>query len=155
VLGEVPTDGEMVRSVDSEESFAGTVLMIEDEETLRGAVSKLLRGNGLRVLEAGDGRAAVELFRTHASEVDAVLLDVTLPGLSGREVFQVLREIRPAIKVIITSAYGRDQAMATVNGEPSQTYIRKPYRLQELVGLIRRTCLNELSAKAVERGSSC
>jgi PAS domain S-box-containing protein len=152
---QVPIDGEMVRPVNSTESFTGTVLMIEDEETLRRAVSNLLRAKGLHVLEAGDGRAAVELFRTHASEVDVVLLDVTLPGLSGREVFQALRQMRPAIKVIITSAYGRDQAVATVNGEPSQTYIRKPYRLQELVGLIRRTCLSELSAKAVERSSSC
>jgi DNA-binding response OmpR family regulator len=110
----------MLTSSNSTEGFTGTVLMIEDEEMLRRAVSKLLRENGLRVLEAGDGRAAVELFRTHASEVDVVLLDVTLPGLSGREVLRALRE--------------------SVN---------------DLVGMIRRTCLSEQRAKAFERGSAC
>jgi PAS domain S-box-containing protein len=149
-LAPVPLDVGMLTCLNSKEGFTGTVLMIEDEETLRHGVAKLVRAKGFCVLEAGDGRAAVELFRTHALEVDVVLLDVTLPGLSGREVFQALREIRPAIRVIITSAYGRDQAMATVNGEPSQTYIRKPYRVNELIGLIRRMCLSEPPTKAVE-----
>jgi CheY-like chemotaxis protein len=152
-LERVPIHGELVRPVNSAESFAGTVLMIEDEETLRRAVSKLLREKGLRVLEAGDGGAAMELFRTHASETDVVLLDVTLPGMSGQQVLKALREIRPAVKVIITSAYGRDQALAKVEGESSQPYIRKPYRVNELFGLIRETSLSRLHTKAVDRGT--
>jgi CheY-like chemotaxis protein len=84
-----------------------TVLMIEDEEPLRYAVAKLLRAKGLSVLEAGDGKAALELSRSHASKIDITVLDVTLPGLSGKEVLQKLREMEPSLKVIITSAYGR------------------------------------------------
>jgi CheY-like chemotaxis protein len=64
---------------------------------------------------------------------------VTLPGLSGKEVLQKLREMEPSLKVIITSAYGRAQALTTVNGDPSQLYIRKPYRVDELLELIQKS----------------
>src|SRR5262249_4711786 len=127
---------------------------IEDEETLRQAVAKRLHAKGLRVFEAGDGRAAVELLRTHSSQIHVAVLDVTLPGLSGREVLHTLRETRPQIKVIITSAYGRDRALETVNGEPSQPYIRKPYRVDELFDLIRKTYIKEPGAQAVRQAYS-
>ena len=65
---------------------------------LRYAVPKLLRAKGLYVLEAGDGTAALELSRSHASEIDITFLDVTLPGLSGKEVLQKLREMEPSFK---------------------------------------------------------
>jgi CheY-like chemotaxis protein len=123
--------------------FHGTVLIVEDEEMLRRAIVRLLVANGVRVLETADGTAAVELFRTHASEIDVVLLDVTLPGCSGREVLQSLRQIQPSAKVIITSAYGRERALAHMNAEPGQAYIRKPYRVKELLELIQKTCRND------------
>jgi CheY-like chemotaxis protein len=138
--------------VASTETFSVTVLIIEDEETLRRAVAKLLRAKGLRVLEAADGRAAVELSRTHASDIDVALLDVTLPGLSGREVLRELRHVLPPERVIITSAYGREQAAATVNADLCQPYIRKPYRLDELLELVRQTGKKETRCSAVKGG---
>ena len=60
----------------------GTILVVEDEEVLRGAVSKALRKRGYSVLDAGDGSAAIDLFHAHKDEIDAILLDVTLPGKS-------------------------------------------------------------------------
>jgi CheY-like chemotaxis protein len=132
-----------IPSLNRVESFTGTVLMIEDEEMLRRAIAKVLRMRGMRVLEAADGRSAVELFRARAPEIDVALLDATLPGLSGREVLQKLREIRPDVRVIVTSAYGRDRALETVNGSAYQPYIRKPYRASELLDLIRKTCTAE------------
>jgi DNA-binding response OmpR family regulator len=100
------------------------------------------------VLEAGDGKTAVELSQNYSSEIDVAVLDATLPGLSGREVLEKLRETRPSIKVIVTSAYGRDQALATVSGELSQPYIRKPHRVNDLLGLLRTTCQQRVSAEA-------
>jgi two-component system, cell cycle sensor histidine kinase and response regulator CckA len=132
-------------SSDGNEVFTGTVLLIEDEDPLRLATAKMLRRRGLFVLEAGEGRAAVDLFRARAAQIDAVLLDVTLPGMSGRKVLEELRKARPTVKVILTSAYGRDHALETVGGEKSQPYIRKPYRLDELAVMIRGVCLDELS----------
>jgi PAS domain S-box-containing protein len=123
------------------DSFTGTVLVIDDEEALRLAVAKMLRRRGFSVLEAGDGRTGLVLFRSHADQIDAVILDVTLPGLSGRDVLEELRKAQPAVKVILTSAYGEERTLAAVGGERSLPYIRKPYRLSDLINLIRKTCL--------------
>ena len=92
----------------------GTVLVVEDEHTLRLAVSKMLRKKGLSVIEAIDGIAAVELFRANEPDIALVLLDVTLPRMSGPEVFAELRRIRPDIKVIITTAYSQETTVPTV-----------------------------------------
>ena len=135
-------------SFDRKEAFTGTVLLIEDEDPLRLATAKMLRRKGFLVLEAGEGRAAVDLFRAHAAQIDAVLLDVTLPGMSGRKLLEELRTARPTVKVILTSAYGQDRALETVGGPQSQPYIRKPYRLDELAVMIREICLNERSNRA-------
>jgi CheY-like chemotaxis protein len=148
-LEQVPGDGSKTTLfLKGAESLTATVLMIEDEEALRGAVAKLLRGKGFRVLEAGDGKAGVELAGIHAGEIDVVLLDVTLPGASGQEVFQKLREFVKPGRVIVTSAYGRDRALAGMNAETAQLYIRKPYRINDLIDLIRITCVNGSDVQA-------
>ncbi|HXA51988.1 MAG TPA: PAS domain S-box protein, partial [Candidatus Acidoferrum sp.] len=89
----------------SDTEVPGTCLVVEDEEALRVAVSRMLRKRGFSVLEAGDGKTAVAVFRAQASEIDAVLLDMTLPGMSGPEVLHALRRIRPDVRVILTTAY--------------------------------------------------
>jgi two-component system, cell cycle sensor histidine kinase and response regulator CckA len=118
-------------------SLAGTVLVVEDEDTLRIAVSKMLRRQGYTVIEAANGITAVDLFRASQPEVDLVLLDVTLPGKSGREVLGELRRIQPDVKVIITSAYSQDQAQANIGGQQPWPYIRKPYHFSELTSLLQ------------------
>ncbi len=125
-------------TLDLRESSPATVLLIEDEELLRTAVVKLLDARGLRVLEAGDGRTALELARSIGPNIDVALLDVTLPGLSSSEVLQGLQKILPAERIIITSAYGKHQAFAIVEADSRQAYIRKPYRVEELLRAIRQ-----------------
>jgi nitrogen-specific signal transduction histidine kinase/CheY-like chemotaxis protein len=141
---ESPSKGAAMETSPKENgTLTGAVLLIEDEDAIRLAVAKMLRRKGFSVLESGDGRAAVELFRAHASQIEAVLLDVTLPVMSGREVLHELRKTRPAVKVILTSAYGRDHALEAVGGDQSEPYIRKPYQLDQLAETIRRICLGE------------
>ncbi len=67
-------------------AHGGTILLVEDEELLRSAISTMLRHNYYSVLEAGDGTIAVELLRQCPDKIDLVLLDATLPGLSSRDV---------------------------------------------------------------------
>ena len=124
-------------------SFAGTVLVVEDEDTLRLAVSKMLRRKGFTVIEAANGKTGVDLFRASAPEIDVVLLDLTLPGMSGREVLSELRRIQPNVKVIITSAYGQEQALSSICPLPAWGYVRKPYEFTELLSLIRNACAPE------------
>ena len=125
------TTGEVV-------SFDGAVLIVEDEDMLRHPASKMLRREGFTVIEASDGRTGLDRFRASAAEIAVVLLDVTLPGLSGREVLSELRRIQPNVNVIVTSAYSQEQAHTTLGGQQPWLYIRKPYQLNELTGLLRK-----------------
>ncbi|HJZ95750.1 MAG TPA: PAS domain S-box protein [Candidatus Solibacter sp.] len=117
-----------------------TILVIEDEETLREALARMLLKRNLNVIEAGDGKSALELFRINPSEIDVALLDMTLPGMQGREVLAELRRLRPDLKVIITSAYGKDQALSAMGELQPWLYIRKPYRFNELMELLQEVC---------------
>lgn len=130
-------------AADKTGSFARTILVVEDEEALRSAVSKMLRREGCTVLEAADGKKGIEQFRASAQKIDAVLLDLTLPGVSGREVLSELRRIQPSLRVILTSAYSRDLVQDTVNGDQRWFYIRKPYHFRQLTALIRDVCLDQ------------
>jgi PAS domain S-box-containing protein len=121
-------------------SPAATVLLVEDEESLRSAISTMLRRSGYRVIEAGDGRTAVDLFRAREAEIDVVLLDLTLPRVSGREVFNELRGIRPGVRVILTTAYSRDNAMTALGPHQPWLFIRKPYEFRELTRLLQTAC---------------
>jgi two-component system, cell cycle sensor histidine kinase and response regulator CckA len=116
---------------------AGTLLVVEDEEALRLAVSKMLRKNGFRVIEAIDGSSALELIRTYEDEIDLMLLDVTLPGVPSREVFEEARLRRPVLKVILTSAYSRETAEASLAGLRIEHFIRKPFQLVDLMGVLQ------------------
>jgi two-component system cell cycle sensor histidine kinase/response regulator CckA len=127
-------------------SFSGAVLIVEDEDALRLAVSKILRRKGYTVIEAANGDTGVSLLRDSAQEIDVVLLDLTLPGLSSREVLSELRRLRSDVKVIVTSAYSRDQVQTTLGGQQPWLYIRKPYRINELTDLLGESILGERTA---------
>jgi CheY-like chemotaxis protein len=135
-----PESGDLGASPATDESgiAKGSVLFIEDEEILRTGVSKMLRKAGIPVLEGCDGATAVSLFRANESQVDAVLLNVTLPDMSGREVLRELRRIRPDVTVILTSAFAEDKGASSTDEQPAWGYVRKPYQLSELARLLRK-----------------
>src|SRR6185369_5682999 len=103
-------------------SLSGTVLFVEDEELLRIAVSKMLRKSGFTVIEADNGNGAVDLFQANAEAIDIVVLDMTLPGMHGREVLEELRRIQPEVKVITTSAYSQQHALGAIAAEHGGHY---------------------------------
>jgi two-component system cell cycle sensor histidine kinase/response regulator CckA len=133
-------DAAVTASSDGAGNVAATILVIEDEDPLRLAVSKMLRKEGFSTIEAADGSNGVDLFRASALDIDVVLLDVTLPGLSGREVLSEVRRIPPDVKVILTTAYSQDSTLAAVGGQEPWLYIRKPYQLSQLADLLRNAC---------------
>ncbi len=116
---------------------ARTVLVVEDEEALLFAVSKLLQRRGFFVIQASTGSAALELIRNFENEVDAMLLDFTLPGVSSREVLQEARRRRPHVPVILTSAYSRESVAASLAGIEVENFIRKPFQIEELLSLLQ------------------
>ena len=110
------------------------ILLVEDEETLRLAVAKMLRKRGFIVLTAADGRDAVDLLRRR-QDISLLFLDVTIPGLSSHEVLEETRRIRPDIPVILTSAHSQSVVNSSFAGMPIKHFVRKPYRLAALVNL--------------------
>jgi DNA-binding NtrC family response regulator len=114
--------------------------MVEDEQDLRIPVSKMLRRKGFSVIEAPDGPTACELFRANQQNVDVVLLDLTLPGMSGHEVLAVMRELCPGVNVILTTAYCQAEALADLGAQESLGFIRKPYPMTELLLLLQAAC---------------
>ena len=129
-------------------NLAGTVLFIEDEDALCLAVSKMLRRKGLKVIEAADGKTGIDFFRASATQIDVVLLDLTLPGMSGGEVLRELRRIQPDMKVIIMSAYSRDRVLEAIGEQQPWLYIRKPYQFSELIALVRNVRFGKMSSEA-------
>jgi two-component system cell cycle sensor histidine kinase/response regulator CckA len=118
-------------------NHAATALVVEDEDSIRCAVAKILRKNGLSVLEAADGATAIAAIRGD-NAIDVLLLDVTLPGTPSREVLAEATRLRPAMRVIVASAYGEEFAATSLQADVER-FIRKPYSLRDLVGLVRQT----------------
>jgi DNA-binding NtrC family response regulator len=79
----------------------------------------------------------MELLRAHKDSLDLVLLDVTLPGVSSRQIFKEAARIRPELKVILTSAYGKEAVAASFSDLRILCFIRKPFQLAELVDLLQ------------------
>jgi PAS domain S-box-containing protein len=113
------------------------VLLVEDEDPLRQAVAKMLRRAGFQVFEAADGSAAIDLIRAKHARIDVVLLDVTIPGASSREVAAAVAEVRPDSKVILSSAYSEEMVMTLLSPSLFHGFIRKPFRLGDLMQTLR------------------
>ena len=120
----------------AERSMA-TILIVEDEDELREPVAKMLRNRRFDVIEAADGTAALAAIRARSSPIDIILLDITLPGASSRTVFEEARRVMPGVRVIATSAYDEGAATASLQAMPDN-FIRKPYRVADLVELFQR-----------------
>jgi PAS domain S-box-containing protein len=119
----------------SEES---TVLVVEDEDSLRQAVAKVLRKAGFGVLQASNGSAAIDLLRAHEAKIDVVLLDITIPGASSIQVLTEAAQTRPDIRVVLTSAYSQELLVRFRSLSQVCDFIRKPFELTDLVQTLRR-----------------
>jgi PAS domain S-box-containing protein len=117
-----------------------TLLLVDDEEVVRDMVSEVLASEGVNVLCAADGARGVEIFRERKDEIDVVLLDLSMPGLSGEQTYARLHEIDPGVKVILSSGYDHHEATRRFGAGGLTGFIQKPYRPQQLVAEIDR-CL--------------
>jgi PAS domain S-box-containing protein len=130
-------------------SLHATVLVVDDEDLLRQAVSMILRKRGLTVLEASDGTAALDMLRGHHDEIDLLLLDITLPGAPSQKVYDEAVRLKPNLPVIITSAHNVETAGASLSREVGN-FLRKPFLSADLIDKIRRL----LPSAALKRGAN-
>ena len=120
-----------------------TILLVEDEAAVRKATRLILERHGYRVLEAGDGAEALQLWQKHQATVVLLLTDLVMPGsLGGRELGRQLATENPRLKVIFTSGYSPDIAGRDFRLRPSEAFIQKPFIASQLLDAIRQ-CLDD------------
>lgn len=115
-----------------------TILLVEDEDMLRGLIRELLEIKGFTVIEASEGVEALERMRSAERPVDLVLTDVVMPNMSGSELAERLKEDFPTLKVLFMSGFtGANNAAIHKNlGTPGVAFIQKPFRLNALIGVV-------------------
>jgi CheY-like chemotaxis protein len=113
-----------------------TILLADDETLVRNLGRNILESFGYRVLPAGDGQQAIDLYRRESSHIDLVILDLTMPRLSGREALRQLLEINPEIRVVFVSGYSCEHLSAE-DREHILGFVSKPYRPEDLAHIVR------------------
>ncbi|MEW6426520.1 MAG: PAS domain S-box protein [Thermodesulfobacteriota bacterium] len=111
---------------------SGTVLLVDDEETVRSVGRQMLERLGFKVLLAEDGRRAMELFRPAPGAIDLVLLDLTMPHMDGEQTYRAMRTVKPDVRVILCSGYSEQEVTRQFLGKGLAGFIQKPYRLATL-----------------------
>lgn len=124
-----------------------TILVIEDEPAVRALVSEVLESVGYTVLAAAQGQAAIELSRQYAGRIDLVVSDVRMPGLSGYDVVERLRLLRPEMPVLFMSAYNDDARVMAASESAAFAYLQKPFTPDALIRRVRE-CLDQRQEKA-------
>ncbi len=109
------------------------VLVIDDDQDVREVVADMLTARGLRVLCASEGSAGIDLFRRHRDEIDAVLLDMTMPNMSGEEVYAALRRLAPDVPVIVFSGYSEHSLPARFGESRPPAFLQKPFTAETLM----------------------
>ncbi len=127
---------------ESDWSGNGTVLIVDDEEMVRTTGKSMLEESGFAVLTAHNGREAVDIFRENANEIVLVLLDLTMPHMSGEEAFLEIKRIRADIRIILCSGYNEQDVSNRFVGKGLAGFIQKPYRYQTLRKKIREALMN-------------
>lgn len=124
----------------------GTVLIVDDEKVIREVGVAMLEALGYNVFAAAQGEEAVRLYREHRDTIDLVILDMVMPGISGGETYNRLREIDPGVKVLLSSGYSMNGQAQTILDRGCDGFIQKPfdvvmlsYKIREILGKAQGT----------------
>jgi CheY-like chemotaxis protein len=106
------------------------VLFVDDEEMVLTVGSLMLQKLGCNVLTASRGQEAIDIFKKN--EVDFVVLDMQMPGMSGYEIYHHLKEIQPKVKILLASGYTGVQSEKRIESIGFNGYLQKPFTLKQL-----------------------
>jgi two-component system, cell cycle sensor histidine kinase and response regulator CckA len=115
----------------------GTILVVDDEGTVRDTARNTLERYGYQVLLAREGREAVELFREAPDKIAMVLLDLTMPEMGGEEALRELKRVRPSVRVLLSSGFNEVEAVRRFTGKGLAGFIQKPYTAMALASKIK------------------
>jgi PAS domain S-box-containing protein len=111
----------------------GKILIVDDEDAVRLVAGEMLRRNGATILLAADGTEALALFQQHRHTIDLILLDLTMPGLSGEDVLRQLQLFKVRAKIVIMSGYSEEETMQRCAELGVAGFLRKPFDLRTLL----------------------
>jgi CheY-like chemotaxis protein len=114
-----------------------TILLVEDEDLVRQVTSRILAGHGYTVLEAASGRDALVVSREHPGPVHLMLTDVVMPGMSGQELAESMKSLRPRMKVLFMSGHTENTIVHHGVLDPGIAFIQKPFRYNTLARKVR------------------
>jgi len=118
---------------------AAHILIADDDEIIRGLISEFLGSQGYRIHSEPDGERGLEYYRRNADKIDLVILDMTMPGLNGGEVFEAIKEINSRARIIISSGYSPEDESISKIVRQGVPYIQKPCSLSALSDLVKKT----------------
>jgi CheY-like chemotaxis protein len=116
---------------------SGTILVVDDEEQIVKVCARLLEKLGYNVLTAGGGKQAIETVRRHGANISLVLLDMTMPEMSGPQTYEALKKLVPGIKVLISSGYSIEGQAQDLLQSGCNGFIQKPYDAESLSTKVR------------------
>lgn len=116
-----------------------TILVVDDEESIRSMAAEMLDMLGYKVLTAADGREAVDIFKEQKNEIDLVLLDMIMPNMAGKETYRELKKITPDVKVLLASGYSQNDKTKEILDEGVLGFVQKPFGISVLSKMISET----------------
>ena len=123
-----------------------TILLVEDEDMVRGLMCEVLEREGYRVLACSNPAEGIEESQRHAGQIDLLLTDVVMPGMNGREMADRIHEIMPQLRVVFMSGYTQQALTQQGEVDPKFEYLQKPFTLksltQKLVTMLEKKATN-------------
>jgi PAS domain S-box-containing protein len=119
-------------------SGRGTLLFVDDDQFLRDLVCEVLGKAGYTVLTAGDGIEALNMIQAKSRQIDAVILDLMMPNMGGKQCLQEMKKLRPSLKIIVASGYVSDEIKEEVLALGAEEFVPKPYDFHRLCVVINR-----------------
>jgi DNA-binding response OmpR family regulator len=120
-----------------------TILIVEDERLMLSLLEKFFSQHGYHVLVAADGEQAIELYRCYKRRIEAVLLDVRVPKITGEEVFRRMKKENAAVKVVIASGFLDANLKTQIAFAGVRRFVNKPYVLDELLEVFQNVIEND------------
>ncbi len=117
---------------------SGTVLLVDDEDTVLAVGKQMLEHIGFSVITVKDGLEALKVFKQKSKEIQCIILDLTMPRMDGEQAFRELRRINPDTPVIMSSGYNEQEVTQRFSGKKLTGFIQKPYNLNELKEILQK-----------------
>jgi two-component system cell cycle sensor histidine kinase/response regulator CckA len=130
---------ETAKPVPADDTGQGTILLVEDEEGLRGLNARGLTSRGYTVLQAANGVEAIEEIDRHSGKIDLVVSDVVMPEMDGPTLLKELRRRDPGVKIIFVSGYAEEAFAKNLPEEEKFAFLAKPFTLKQLVAAVKET----------------